>query len=577
MIKGKGVSSGIAIGTAFVMPSWDWDIPETMISETDLAAEFERLSEGIRSSKEELQELKQDICTLIGEQESSIFDAHMAILEDPVFMKEVQTLMGRSYRGAEAAVKEVMENFVNMFDLLDDDYMRERAADIKDVGYRLLKNLLGISDEALPPENTPYILVAKEITPTRFVQLDTCRLLGMATSTGSANSHTAIMGRALGIPYVAGIEDELGSISNGDLLILDGDNGHVYVNPDEKTVNMYNSYRHNLDERNRELRQIADLESITLDGRRVRLAANINSEKELETALQSGAEGVGLFRTEFLFMDRMTMPNEEEQFEIYRSIAVRLQGQPLVIRTLDIGGDKELDYMPLPSEDNPFLGYRAIRISLDRVDIFLSQLKAILRASCYGQISILYPMISSIDEVREANQLLEQAKAELRKEGLPFESNVQVGIMIEVPAAVAIADLLAQEVHFFSIGTNDLIQYLLAVDRMNEHIAHLYDPFHPAVIRCLLQTVEAAKRHHIHVNVCGEFAGTVEALPLWIGLGVDELSMSSNYLLPIKEKLRKSRWGGSQKLVQKLMTCRTSLEVKQVLQSFSPIYHGSSD
>ncbi|RXZ77055.1 phosphoenolpyruvate--protein phosphotransferase [Paenibacillaceae bacterium] len=569
MIQGIGASSGIAIGKAFVLPNWEWDLPEQRIDVSDLAQEFDRLYEGIRTSKFEIEQIKGELREVVGTEESQIFDAHLAILDDPVFMNEVQGIIQRQYKAAEVAVKEAIDHFVTMFDLLDDDYMKERALDIKDVGNRLLKHLLGAPEIKLPSDTQPFILVAKEVSPSQFANMNTQRVLGIITMAGSTTSHSAIMARALGVPLVVGLEANMEEhVITGDLLIIDGDRGEVLLNPAETIVNQYEQLQQAQQDEKLRLRQLADLHAVTLDGKLIRLSANISSLKELEVALPSGALGVGLFRTEFLYMDRHDFPGEEEQFEVYRTVAERLEGQTVIVRTLDIGGDKQLDYFPIPEEENPFLGYRAIRISLDRKELFKTQLRAILRASCYGNVKLMYPLITSVEEVRAAQALLVEAKEELRQAGRDYNPHLEVGIMIEVPAAVCIADLLADEVDFFSIGTNDLVQFTLAVDRMNETIAHLYEPFHPAVLRMLKTTVEAAKRKGIPVGVCGELAGDVRALPIWLGLDVDSLSMSAHSLLQVKERLLCTKQQDSHVLLQQLMECRTSAELLDKLNEF---------
>lgn len=563
MIKGIGASPGIAIGKAFVVPAWEWDFPDKAIDVADLAYEFERLYEGIRSSKDELELIKQDIKDVVGQEQSAIFDAHLAILEDPIFMNEIQGVIERQYKAAEVAVKEVIDKFVGMFDVIDDEYMKERAMDIRDVGNRLLKHLLGdMEEEARPPSDEPYILVAKEVSPSQLAQLDPSKVLGIATMVGGRTSHTAIMARAMSLPLVLGLEGKLMKpISNGDMLIVDGEEGALFVSPDAATIEAFRERQAKWLAQKEQLQQIADVPSITMDRKVIRLMANINTGKELDSALKNGAMGVGLFRTEFLYMDRDTLPSEEEQFDIYRAAAEKLGGRPLIVRTMDIGGDKRIDYMALAKEDNPFLGYRAIRISLTRPDVFRAQLRAILRASCYGNVKLMYPMISSVEEVREANARLEEAKRELIAEGKPFNAKLEVGITIEVPAAVMVADALAKEVSFFSIGTNDLVQYALAVDRMNETIAHLYDPYHPAVIRLLSMTVEAAKRAGIPVAVCGELAGDVKSLPIWLGLGIEELSISVQSILQVKNRLLQSDLEQSRILLQELLALPTAKEV----------------
>lgn len=569
MIQGIGAAAGVAIGKAFVLPAWEWDVPDRRMETVDLAKEFERLYEGIRTSKTEIEGLKNEIKETVGAEESGIFDAHLAILEDPIFMSEIRGIIERQYKAAEVAVKEAIDHFVTMFDLLDDEYMKERALDIKDVGNRLLKHLLGTPDITLPADTQPYILVAKELSPSQLVHLNPDNVLGMVTMAGGKTSHSAIMARALGIPLVSGLEHKLTEpVQTGDLLVIDGDEGQVYLNPSPEIVKRYTEVAEKQRRRKEQLQLLASVEAVTKDGVHLRLAGNISSVKDLELAVKYGAEGVGLFRTEFLYMDRTTFPGEDEQFEVYRQVAEKAGEHSVVIRTLDIGGDKQLEYFELPEEDNPVLGYRAIRISLDSKEFFQTQLTAILRASAYGNVKILYPMISSLEEIRAANRILEDAKQDLHARGLRFDPGVQVGIMIEVPAAAAIADLLAQEADFFSIGTNDLVQYVLAVDRMNEKIAHMYHPYHPAVLRMLKQTVQAAKEAGIPVSVCGEMAGDERAVPLWLHLGVSDLSMSPQSLLRVKHRILNSYAGESREAGAACYRLPTSDQIEAELVRF---------
>ncbi|MFD0671862.1 phosphoenolpyruvate--protein phosphotransferase [Cohnella sp. GCM10027633] len=569
MIQALGASDGIAIGKAFVLPHWEWELPDQKLDVADLAKEFDRLYEGIRRSKTEINRMKTELDEAVGAEESSIFDAHIAILEDPVFMNEIQGIIQRQYKVAEVAVKEAIDHFVTMFDLLDDEYMKERALDIKDVGNRLLKHLLGVPEIAMPEDSQPFVLVVRELSPSQLVHLKPELVLGVVTMIGSPTSHAAIMARAFGIPMVMGVEGKLEEpIATGDLVIVDGGGGLLHVDPLPDTVSRYTEMRKRQSEDKERLQTLAEVPAITPDGVSLTLAANISSYKELQAALANGAEGVGLFRTEFLYMDRDRFPSEEEQFSAYKAVAEKLNGKPLIIRTLDIGGDKQLDYYELPSEENPFLGFRAIRFSLDRKDLFKIQLRAILRASVYGDVHIMYPLIASVEEFREANEVLDSARRELEAEGQPFAADIKVGIMIEVPAAVAIADLLAEEVAFFSIGTNDLIQFTLAVDRMNEKISHLYEPFHPAVLRILRTVVGAAHKRGIPVNVCGELAGDVRALPIWLGLGIDELSLSAQAILPVKETMLRTKATDSRKLLEELFAYRTAGEMRACAERF---------
>ncbi|MDQ0059529.1 phosphoenolpyruvate--protein phosphotransferase [Paenibacillus harenae] len=569
MIQGIGASAGIAIGRAFVLPNWEWELPEQKIDVADFAREFERVYEGIRTSKSEIEQIKDELREVVGSEETHIFDAHLAILDDPVFMNEIQGIIQRQYKAAEVAVKEAIDHFVTMFDLLDDEYMKERALDIKDVGNRLLKHLLGAPEITLPSDTQPFILIAKELSPSQLAHINPQHVLGIVTLAGSTTSHSAIMARALGVPLVVGVELSLEEpLQTGQTIIIDGSDGKVFMEPTQQIIEMYSQLHDRQKEAKKKLHNIAGHRPMTPDGKTLELAANISSIKELDIALASGAHGVGLFRTEFLYMDRNRFPREEEQFDVYKGVAEKLAGDTLVIRTLDIGGDKQLDYFELPEEDNPFLGYRAIRISLDRQDLFKTQLRAILRASHYGQVKLMYPLISSVDEVRAANAILEQAKLELEQEDIPYDREIKVGIMIEVPAAVMIADMLAKEVDFFSIGTNDLVQFTLAVDRMNEEISHLYEPFHPALLRMLMMTVDAAKRNGIKIAVCGELAGDLRALPIWLSLDVEELSMSSHSILPVKERLLSTTQDDSREVLRQLQECSTSSEIIEVLTRF---------
>jgi phosphotransferase system enzyme I (PtsI) len=552
-----------------VLPHWEWELPDHRIDVTDLAKEFERLYEGVRRSKKEIEKLKMELNEAVGVQETSIFDAHIAILDDPVFLNEIQSIIQRQFKAAEAAVKEAIDHFVTMFDLLDDEYMKERAVDIKDVGNRLLKHLLGAPEMTVPDQSQPYILVVRELTPSLLIHLKPEQLLGIVTMIGSPSSHAAIMAKALNIPMVTGVEGKLEKpIVTGDLLVIDGGAGHLLIDPPEALVQEYQIRLQRQQEQLARLRSFVHLPAVTPDGVQLHLRANISSTMELQNSLDSGAEGVGLFRTEFLYMDSSRFPTEDEQFEVYKAAAERMQDKPLVIRTLDIGGDKVLDYLAMPDEENPFLGYRGIRFSLDRKDLFKMQLRAILRAAVYGNVRIMYPLITSVEEVREANAVLQEAKRELAKSGIEHKSDVPVGIMIEVPAAVAIADLLSREVSFFSIGTNDLIQFTLAVDRMNDKISHLYEPFHPAVIRQLRTVAEAARQRNIPVSVCGEMAGNPLALPIWLGLGIRELSMSPKAILRLKEALLHTEASGCLPVLEQILQSSTAAEIRKIAQDF---------
>ncbi|SET48169.1 phosphoenolpyruvate--protein phosphotransferase [Paenibacillus sp. NFR01] len=570
MIQGIGAAAGVAIGKAFVLPNWEWSMPDTQVNPVDLAKEFERLYEGIRTSKDEIEFIKKEFREVVGVEESSIFDAHLAILDDPVFMSEIRGIIERQYKAAEVAVKEAIDHFVAMFDLLDDEYMKERAVDIKDVGNRLLKHLLGAPEVTLPADTQPYVLVAKELSPSQLAHLNPTYVLGILTMMGGKTSHASIMARALGIPLIAGLENKLSTpIQTGDMIVMDGETGTVHIQPDELTLKDYSSRRAKQQRKKEQLELLATVQAITKDGVPLRLLGNISSVKELELALKYGAEGVGLFRTEFLYMDRSSFPTEDEQFEVYKHVAEKVGTSSVVIRTLDIGGDKHLDYFQLPEEQNPFLGYRAIRISLDRTDMFKTQMAAILRASHYGSVKIMFPMISSVEEVQAAKALLAEVKAELDARNVPYNREIPVGIMVEVPAAVMIVDLLAEEVDFFSIGTNDLVQYVLAVDRMNEQIAHMYHPYHPAVLRMIRMTVEAARNAGIGVSVCGELAADERSLPLWLEMGVSDLSMSPQALLKVKHRILNTAAAEAKEAAKACFRYRTSEQTEEQLTAFS--------
>lgn len=578
MTQGIGASSGIAIGKSFVLPNWEFEVPEQRIDVADFAREFERVYEGIRTSKDEINQIKDELKETVGEEETQIFDAHLAILDDPVFMNEIQGIIQRQYKAAEVAVKEAIDHFVTMFDLLEDDYMRERALDIKDVGNRLLKHLLGVPEIQLPSDTQPFILVAKEISPSQLAHLNPENVLGIVTLSGSTSSHSAIMARALGIPLVVGMEGKIAeSLVTGQTILIDGSDGTVHLDPAEHLIKRYRDMQYKLIMAQEQLHHLADHEAVTTDGQFIKLAANISSVKELEIALKGGAQDVGLFRTEFLYMDRQEFPTEEEQFLVYRKVVEKLHGGSVVIRTLDIGGDKHLDYYDMEEEENPFMGYRAIRVSLDQKQLFKTQLRAILRASTYGTIKLMYPFITSVNEVRAANALLEEAKDELMQEGIAFDAHLAVGIMIEVPAAVMIANHLAKEVDFFSIGTNDLVQFTLAVDRMNERIADLYDPYHPAVIQMLSFVVQAAKRNEIPISVCGELAGDIRALPIWLSLGVDSLSMSAHSILPLKERLIHSSQLECKQVFNEVSQSVTSEEIKVILTKYMDVFEETAN
>jgi phosphotransferase system enzyme I (PtsI) len=470
---------------------------------------------------------------------------------------------------AAAAVKEVIDEFAAMFAAMDDEYLRERGSDIKDVGMRVIKNLLGIEDISDKMEDD-VIIVAEDLTPSDTAKLDTDKVLAFVTRDGSRTSHSAIMARSLGIPSVVGLGNELIEKAENEItIIVDGNQGKVFFDPDQSTLDEYKVKLEEYKAEQERLLAFKDKKAQTKDGYQVEVAGNMGNLKDVDPILANGGEGVGLFRSEFLYMDRSDLPTEEEQFEVYKKATQKMGDKPLVIRTLDVGGDKELPYLDFPDEMNPFLGYRAIRVCLERDDIFKPQLRALLRAGVYGNIKIMFPMISSLDELLKAKAKIEEVKAELKEEGIEYNEEIDVGMMIEVPSAVMIADKLAKEVDFFSIGTNDLIQYTVAVDRMNEQIAEMHTPYHPSVLRLIKKTIDAGHAEDIWVGMCGEAAGEELLLPFLLGAGLNEFSMSAVSILKIKEVLTKWTVAEAEKESEKVLELGTAAEVKEYLRKIA--------
>jgi phosphotransferase system enzyme I (PtsI) len=498
----------------------------------------------------------------MGSQEGSIFDAHLLVLEDRTLLDEVVRVIQESRVNAEYAFHTVAERYAATLAAIDDDYLRERATDMRDVTARVLSNLLGIEAEIdLRHLKEPCIIISHDLTPSSTAQLDKRHVLGFATDVGSKTSHTAIMARSLRIPAVVGLKTLSEELETGQYALLDGFNGVIISNPTDQTLYEYGQIIRKQVTLQEKLRDILLKPAVTLDGHRVLLSANIEQAADVESVKAYGAEGVGLFRTEYLFIDRDHLPNEEQQYQAYRSVAAALKPMPVVVRTLDLGGDKFLAHMQVPTEMNPFLGWRAIRFCLQERDIFREQLRAILRASAEGNIKLMYPMISGLDELTQANALVEEYKAELRLESIPFDEKLEIGTMIETPSAVIVAESLARRCNFFSIGTNDLIQYSLAVDRMNEKIAHLYEPTHPAIVRLIKSTVDAAHHQKISVSVCGEMASDPVLTALLLGLGVDEFSTSPPLIPAVKFLIRRLKLGEARDLAQYALGCESASEI----------------
>ena len=570
-MKGIGVSPGIVIGKVLLKEE-----NKIIIEKKDIISyedEIKRFKTAMENSKSEIQDIYNNVLKNIGEEEATIFEAHLMILEDPEMIEQIEKKIQDNKVNAEWALKEISEMFIAMFENMDNEYMKERAADIKDVTTRLMKKLLNIEEVNFGQLANEVIIVAHDLTPSDTSQIDKKKVLGFITEIGGRTSHSAIMARTLEIPAIVAVNDITNKVKNGDLIVFDGEEGLIYVNPEEKIVKLYEEKKAEYNKSQKELNLLIGKKSITQDGIKVELAANIGTPKDLESVISNDGEGIGLFRSEFLYMDRKSAPSEEEQYAAYKEVAEKMKNKPVVIRTLDVGGDKELDYLNLPKEMNPFLGYRAIRVCLDKVDIFKTQLRAILRASAYGNIKIMFPMISSIEELRAAKAILQEVKMNLSSEKIAFNENLEVGIMVEIPAAAIISDLLAKEVDFFSIGTNDLIQYTTAVDRMNEKISHLYNPFHPALLRLVKMVIDNAHSENKWVGMCGEVAGDPKLIPILIGMGLDEFSMSPISILKARDIIRNISQEKMRDLAQQVINLPTAEEVEKFIEKNINIKH----
>ncbi|GGB04060.1 phosphoenolpyruvate--protein phosphotransferase [Puia dinghuensis] len=530
-MKGIGVSPGIAIGRAYWLRQREARVSGIVLADA-VAVEAEKVKYrgAVVAAIGELEAMM----ATAGKEEAAILEVQVELLRDPAWEEEVFRRIGEHLMPARDAVLLTIAPFVEMFEKMEDDYLRARAADIKDIGWRLFRQLAGFPAGRHLPDGKGWIVVAEDLTPSDMIGLDAGRVEGFITQAGGKTSHTAIVARLRGLPAVVAMGKALVAVADGDELVLDGESGVVLVNPPAKVLAKYRRKRNEFLRRRQMLESLKDRVAVTRDGVRVHLEANIASVEDMEQALSYGAEGVGLLRTELLFMERDQLPTEEEQFTFYKNVLLRSGGRPVTIRTLDIGGDKPLPYLGLPKEENPFLGYRAIRICLDRRDLFLTQLRAILRAGVFGSCRIMFPMIGSVEELRVAKAVVAEARETLTVEGVDFAADIPVGVMIEIPSAALTADLLAKEADFFSIGTNDLCQYTLAVDRMNEKIAALYDPFHPAVLRLIRMTIEEGQRAGIPVGMCGELAGDVAATKLLFDMGLREFSMAAASIPEVK-------------------------------------------
>ena len=546
-LTGIGASEGVSVGKVLLFIEEEMIIPEVKTEDSTVESELTKLDEGLKKSKTQLIAIREKVKEKMGEDKAAIFDGHIMLLEDEDLIMEVQDKIKGEGLPAAKALSDGIEEYCAMISALEDPYLRERAADLQDIGKRWLKNILGIKIKDLSNLEANTVVVTYDLTPSDTAQLDLENCVGFITEVGGKTAHSAIMARSLELPAVVGVKGVLSEAKEGEAVVMDGEAGVLFLNPAEDVIKEYNDKREKIKKEKEELKKLITEEAITPDGRKVDIWGNIGSPKDVDAVIEAGASGVGLYRTEFLFMDSDHFPTEQEQYEAYKVVAEKLKGKPLTIRTMDIGGDKELPYLDLPKEMNPFLGYRAIRISLENKEMFKTQLRAILRASQYGQIKIMYPMISSINEIRKANAILEECKKELDAEGKVYDTNIKVGIMIETPSTAIIAYKFAKEVDFFSIGTNDLTQYFLAVDRGNEMVSSLYNSFNPAVLEAIQKVIDSAHDADISVSMCGEFAGDKKATKLLLGMGLDSFSMSASSMLPVKKIIRNTNYIDAQK------------------------------
>ena len=559
-IQGISGSRGVAVGNVYRYIQEEIVIPDYTVADDQVEEEIGKFAAAMAATLKQLDTIRQKALDEMGPEEAAIFEAHMQIAQDPSLSDGIKSLVESSHTNVVAATAQTIETFANIFLGMEDPYMRERGADIKDIGDRLMRNMLGMNPRGLSHISGEVILVAQDLAPSDTASLDKNVVKGIVTAAGGPTSHAAIMARTLEIPAVMGVGD-IESFVDGDKAVVLGTDGIVEINPSDADWDEYTNQAAAFQEELKRLRESANLEATTTDGHHVELFGNIGKAKDAKNALTMGAQGIGLYRTEFLYMENDELPAEDVQFEEYKKVAQDMKGKPVIIRTMDIGGDKELKCLDLPSEMNPFLGYRAIRISLNRPDIFKVQLRALLRASAFGDIHIMYPMIASVEEVKQANAMLDECKEELTAEGKEFNKDIKVGIMIEVPAAAVISPILAKYVDFFSIGTNDLCQYTLAVDRMNEAIGSLYQPLHPGVLRLIKHVIDASHEQGKFTGMCGELASDPVATMILLGLGLDEFSMTASSIPLIKNILRSVSKAECEEVANKALTMDTAEEI----------------
>ncbi|MEX6341585.1 phosphoenolpyruvate--protein phosphotransferase [Staphylococcus arlettae] len=566
-IKGIAASDGVAIARAYLLVEPDLSFDNNKVS--DVNAEVEKFQNAINTSKIELTKIRNNAEQNLGADKAAIFDAHLLVLDDPELIQPIEEKINNEQVNAPTALTEVTDQFITIFDSMDNEYMKERAADIRDVRKRVLANLLGVELPNPSMIDESVVIIGNDLTPSDTAQLNKEFVQGFVTNIGGRTSHSAIMSRSLEIPAVVGSKTITDEVNQGDMVIVDGLTGEVIVDPTSDEVIAYENKRERFFEDKKELQKLRDEETVTVDGVHAELAANIGTPNDLSGVIENGAEGIGLYRTEFLYMGRDQLPTEDEQFEAYKEVIQSMDGKRVVVRTLDIGGDKELPYLDLPDEMNPFLGYRAIRLCLDQPEIFRPQLRALLRASVYGKLNIMFPMVATIQEFRDAKAILLEEKENLTNEGVDVSDDIEIGIMVEIPSTAALADVFAKEVDFFSIGTNDLIQYTMAADRMSERVSFLYQPYNPAILRLVKQVIEASHKENKWTGMCGEMAGDETAIPILLGLGLDEFSMSASSVLKARRQIKGLSKNEMNELAERAIDCATTEEVEALVREYS--------
>ena len=567
LIKGIAASDGVAIAKAYLLVEPDLSFTNEKITDTD--AEIKKFRNALEASKIELTKIRNNAEKSLGADKAAIFDAHLLVLDDPELIQPIEDKIANEKVNAPEALNEVTTQFITIFESMDNEYMRERAADIRDVSKRVLAHLLGVELPNPSMIDESVVIIGNDLTPSDTAQLNKEFVQGFVTNIGGRTSHSAIMSRSLEIAAVVGTKSITHEVKQGDMVIVDGITGDVIIDPTEDELIAYQNKRERFFEDKKELQKLRDAETVTVDGEHAELAANIGTPDDLYGVMENGAEGIGLYRTEFLYMGRDQMPTEDEQFEAYKKVLETMKDKRVVVRTLDIGGDKELPYLNLPNEMNPFLGYRAIRLCLDQQDIFRTQLRALLRASAYGKLNIMFPMVATIKEFRDAKAILLEEKDKLTSEGQEVADDIEVGIMVEIPSTAALADIFAKEVDFFSIGTNDLIQYTMAADRMSERVSYLYQPYNPAILRLVKQVIEASHKEGKWTGMCGEMAGDETAIPLLLGLGLDEFSMSATSILKARRQINGLSKNEMTELANRAINCATQDEVKELVHHIS--------